>query len=99
MKSIKHIDEFINESRDFTFVSDEGPDPIVFKISGRKDIKIPRYGVWTTKGQKKLSVVDSDENLDVLLKKYNLTSDDVYVMDRENFRYVNKEGKEVKGRL
>ncbi len=97
MKVIKDLDDFINEARDFTFISDDGPEPIIFQQTApvKREIKLPRYGVWSTKGQKKLSVIDSGDDLDALLNKYELTPDDVYVMDREKRKYVGKGGKEI----
>ncbi len=58
------------------FITDLGISHMV-KSSDGDDFAIPRYGVWSTKSSKKPNVIETSDNLDMLLEKYKLSDNDV----------------------
>lgn len=73
-KNIK-LTDFINEST--TFISDSGRELVFKNTTTGKEIRVGRYGVWTDKDRRKPEVIETSNNLELLLKKYNLTKDHI----------------------
>lgn len=70
-----NIYKYLNEAKR-VFVVDAGKTLQAKDKNGKTLFKIPRYAVWDRN-----EVVETDDDLDKLLKNYKLTKDDVVTMD------------------
>lgn len=53
-------------------------DPVIFKdLDTGEEVKLPKYGVWSTSGRKP-HVIDTGEDLEVLMKKHDVPKDHVF---------------------
>ena len=71
---MKTYKEYINESENKYAISDFGKN----YISKDEKFTLPRYGIWLLKGSKdKSEVIETGDDLELLLKKYNLKKENI----------------------
>ena len=76
-----NLRKYLIEGKVANFIIDAGKElKVTDAKTGEVVMMLPRYAAWGPKNKGKNEVIDQDNNLPKLLKKYNLTKDDVHRM-------------------
>jgi hypothetical protein len=80
MLKLRNLFEYSNFNRSDNFITDNGEEIDIQDFKTGKVIgKLPRYGVWVFEGQgrSKHEVVETGNNLEYLMHKYNVPKERV----------------------
>jgi hypothetical protein len=80
-KLINEDDTHYIKNKKYEFILDMKEEHDVFNQDGSLYMKLPRYAFWANKGKNKPEVVESSNDLEYLMKKYDVPQDKVLTLE------------------
>lgn len=68
----------LNEIKNVAIITDNGGGLEITDANGKSIQTLERFGVWMVNSEGAYEVVDADDDLKLLMKKYNVTADHIF---------------------